>query len=169
MAHAHSPHFDTLEARELLTGSVAAHGHPSPAAAAPLVLEGTLTVNNRAAMSVANLDGSSTTSVPVSGRLAGLGVVRGAWNESTDPYGDYQGPDTIHLRDAQGTFTVVFSNQSPGPAHRAGARTVYYQHNQRVQGGTGAYARARESGTLNLNMNAAHSAVASLTLNSDGA
>ena len=169
MTHAHSPHFDALEARELLTGSVAAHVHPAPAVAAPLVLDGTLTVNNRAAMSVTNMDGSSTTSVPVSGSLAGLGKVRGVWYESVDPYGIYQGPDTIRLRAARGTFTVAFSNQSPGPAHRSGAHTVYYQHNQRVQGGTGAYARARESGTLDLNMNAAHSAVASLTLTSEGA
>ncbi len=168
MSHPHSLHFDALESRELLTGAHAAPAHAAAALTTPLVLQGTLTVNNHAAMSTTNMDGSSTTSVPVSGPLAGLGKVHGVWYESTDGFGNYLGPDLIRLRAARGTFTVAFSNQSPGPAHRTAARTVYYEHNQRVQGGTGPYAGARETGTIDLNMNAAHSAVQSLTLNSSG-
>jgi hypothetical protein len=170
MNRVHSLRFEALEARRLLTGSLAVAAHAAPAAvAAPLVLQGTLTVNHHAATSTMNLDGSSTISAPVSGPLAGLGKVRGVWYESRDSFGNYQGPDLIRLRNAQGTFNVAFSNQTPGPAHPTGHHTVYYQHNQRVQGGTGAYAGARESGSINVNMNASHSAVESLTLNTAGA
>ena len=90
-------------------------------------------------MTNTNLDGGYTTSVPVSGQLNGLGKVHGVWYESTDQFGDYLGPDTITLRGAQGGFTIAFSNASPGPAHKNG-HTVYYQHAQRFDGGSGAYA-----------------------------
>lgn len=170
MTRAHSLQFEALEGRELLSGAhAAAHrarAHAAPAiAGAPLVLDGTLTVNNRAASTDTNLNGGYTTSVPVSGQLNGLGQVRGVWYESTDAYGQYTGPDTITLRDAQGGFTIGFSNASPGPAHKNG-HTVYYQHAQHTISGSGAYAGSTEIGSINLNENRAHTAVVSLTLSS---
>jgi hypothetical protein len=168
MKRVHSLRFESLEGRELLSGAHAA-AHPARShtavAAGPLVLDGTLTVNNRAALTNTNLDGGYTTSVPVSGSLSGLGEVHGVWYESTDQFGDYLGPDTITLRGAQGGFTIAFSNATPGPAHKDG-HNVYYQHVQRFDGGSGAYARATESGTIDLNENAAHTQVASVTLSS---
>jgi hypothetical protein len=171
MKRVHSLHFEALEGRELLSRAHAAVAHAArvhatPAiAGAPLVLDGTLTVNNHAASTDTNLDGGYTTSVPVSGQLSGLGEVRGVWYESTDQFGDYLGPDTITLRSAQGSFTIAFSNASSGPAHKIG-HTVYYQHAQHAVSGSGAYAGTTESGSINLNENAAHTRVVSVTLNS---
>lgn len=176
MRRVHCLGFDALEARELLsrthhaaTRATMAH-HAKPAvAAAPMVLDGTLTVNNHAAITNTNLDGGMTTSVPISGQLGAAGQVHGIWNESTDSFGNYMGPDTITLHGSQGSFTVAFSNASPGPAHRTGPHAVYYQHAMRIEGGTGAYAGHTGSGSIDLNMNAAHTAVQSITLNAHGA
>jgi hypothetical protein len=112
-----------------------------------------------------NTDGSSTTTVPVSGPFGALGEVRGTWNESTDPYGDYQGPDVLRLHDSKGSFVLTFNNQNPGPAHPYGHGTVYYEHTQRLYTGTGAYARATESGTIEIVANTAKTTVESLVLN----
>jgi hypothetical protein len=175
MNRAHSLRFDTLEARELLSGVRAARTHAAGAHAAPasvgapLVLAGTLTADQHAATTTMNMDGGYTSSVPVSGQLSGLGQVHGVWSESTDVYGQYLGPDTVTLHGSQGSFTMAFSNATPGPAHRTGPHSVYYRHAQRLSGGTGAYARAKESGTIDLNLNASHSTVESLTLISKGA
>jgi hypothetical protein len=170
MKRAHSLQFEALEGRELLSGAhAAAHAaHAArakahPAAAGPLTFNGTLTVNNKQAMTDTNLDGGYTTSVPVSGQLSGVGAVHGVWYESTDQFGDYLGPDTITLRGSQGSFTIAFSNATSGPAHKNGS-AVYYQHAQKFDGGSGAYAGASESGSIDLNENAAHTAVVSVTL-----
>jgi hypothetical protein len=167
--------FDSLESRELLSRAHGALGHAArahaqarPAAAAPLTLSGTLTVVGRAGTTSPNLDGGYTTSMPVKGQLDGLGAVHGVWSESTDSLGNYLGPDTVTLRDAQGAVTVAFSDAMPGPAHSSGPHAVYYQHAQHVLGGSGAYAGAVESGTIDLNMNAAHTTVVSMTLNTSG-
>jgi hypothetical protein len=133
------------------------------------VLDGTLTADNHAAATTTNLDGGYTNSVPVSGQLSELGQVHGVWSESTDAYGNYLGPDTVTLHGSQGSFTVAFSNATPGPAHRTGPHSVYYRHAQRLSSGSGAYAKAKESGTIDLNMNASHTTVESLTLTSKGA
>ena len=168
MNHVHSLRFEALEARELLSGAHAARAHArSAAVGAPLVLEGTLTANNRAASTNMNMDGGYTTSVPVSGQLSGVGQVHGLWYESTDEYGDYLGPDTVTLNGSQGSFTIAFSNATSGPAHKNG-RTVFYQHAQRLDGGSGAYAGATEKGSIDLNMNPKHTTVVSMTLNSQG-
>jgi hypothetical protein len=165
MKRVHSLTFESLEGRELLSGARAAHAaRAHPAAAGPLMLDDTLTVNNKQAITNTNLDGGDTTSVPVSGQLTGVGAVHGVWYESTDAYGDYMGPDTITLHGSQGSFTIAFNNGSPGPAHKDGT-TVYYQHAQKFDGGSGAYAGATESGSIDLNENARHTAVASITLN----
>lgn len=163
-----SLHFEPLEGRQLLSG---AHAHAGRAAAspatapAPLVLSGTLTVDNKQATTNSNMYSGYTTYAPVSGQLSGVGRVHGIWYESTDQFGDYLGPDTITLHGAKGSFTIAFSNASSGPAYKDG-KTVYYQHAQKALGGSGAYAGETESGTIDLNENRAHTAVASMTLSS---
>ncbi len=80
-------------------------------------------------------------------------------------HGGYVGPDTITLHGAGGAISIAFNDGTPGPAHRAGPHSVYYQHPLRIQGGTGGYAGYTGSGTIDLNMNAAHTEVESITLN----
>ena len=164
-------HFEPLEGRQLLSGtharaSHAGRAHASPAtAAAPLVFSGTLTVDNKQAATNTNMYSGYTTSVPVVGQLSGVGHVHGVWFESTDQFGNYLGPDTVTLHGAKGSFTIAFSNASSGPAHKDG-KTVYYQHAQHAISGSGAYAGATESGTIDLNENRQHTAVTSITLSS---
>ena len=124
MSRVHSLGFEALESRELLSRAHpaiahAAKDHARPAAVgAPLVLSGTLTVNNRAATTNQNLDGGYTNSVPVSGQLSGLGQVSGVWYESTDSYGDYLGPDTITLHARRGASPSHSATRPPGPPTR---------------------------------------------------
>lgn len=162
MRRNHGLCFDFLETRTLL--SRLHHVPASAGPSVPLVLDGTLTVNNSSPMTTENDDGSTTTSVPVKGQLGSLGVVRGYWNESVDEYGDYLGPDTLQLRTAKGTFLVAFGDASPGPVHRQGKGDVFYQHAQRVYSPTGAYKGDAESGTIDLVMNRSQTLVASLRL-----
>lgn len=169
MNRVRTPHLEPLEGRRLLSGAHArvahAHVHAHPAVtAAPLVFSGTLAVNTHASTSQSNQNGGLTTVAPVSGQLAGLGHVHGVWFESSDQFGNYMGPDTITLHTAQGGFTIAFSNASSGPAHRSG-HTVYYQHAQHSVSSSGAFAKASETGAINLNENASHTQVVSLTLN----
>jgi hypothetical protein len=170
MSRVHSLHFEALESRELLSTAHPAAAHAAKAhtkaavATVPLVLNGTINVNNGEALSDENMDGGYTTTVPVSGQLGALGQVTGMWYESSDEYGDYLGPDTITLHTSQGAFTIAFNNGSSGPAHRTGPHSVYYQHKLQIEGGTGAYSGDTGSGTIDLNMNAAHTLVQSITL-----
>ncbi len=156
MSHARLLFFESLEARKLLssTHAVAAHARPA-VAATPLVLNGTLTVDNKAASTMMNDDGSTTTSIPVSGQISTLGKVHGTWNESADQYGDYEGPDTIQLRGAKGLIVVAFSNANPGTAIHNGNSSLSYDHPQIVEGGTRAYSRGIESGSIMLTTNPA--------------
>jgi hypothetical protein len=165
MRHARFLDFDALEGRKLLTRAhhVAAH-HPHAAAAVALVLDGTLAANQKAAVTSMNADGSTMVSVPVAGVLAGLGQVRGFWNQSTDSFGEYLGPDTLQIRDARGAFVVVFNNANPVRPQRTAAGLVFRPLPQRVHGGAGAYAHATETGTIQVTSNPARAA-ASLTLN----
>lgn len=87
------------------------------------MLNGTLTVDYKAATMDMNADGSSTTVVPVSGRLGTLGVVHGDWNQTIDSYGDYEGPDTIQLRDPKGTFVIAFNDGTPGKTYKTAQGT----------------------------------------------
>ena len=168
MRRIRSLRFDVLETRMLLSKAhVAMTG--AVAGGAPLVLEGKLTVDTKAASTSMNTDGSTTTTEPVAGRLGALGVVHGVWNESVDSYGDYLGPDTLRLHTPNGAFVLTFNNQSPGPAHAAGRGTVYYQHVQRLYAGNGAYAGDSESGTIKLFTNHARTNVVSLELSSGSA
>ena len=68
MNHVRSLFFESLEGRRLLSNAHVNAAHAKPAVVAtPLVLSGTLTVDNKAASTVMNEDGSTTTSIPVSG------------------------------------------------------------------------------------------------------
>ncbi len=176
MSQRHSLHFEALETRELLSTVHAARAHAAArprahhaaVAAIPLVLNGTLTLNSKQAVSSPNLSGGMTLSVPVSGQLGSLGVVHGTWYESSDSMGNYSGPDMINLRSSQGSFTVSFNNGTPGPAHSSGNGTVYYQHTQHAGSGTGAFTGQKETGTIDTNMNHAHTTVESITLSTKG-
>jgi hypothetical protein len=169
MKRVHSLRFETLETRQLLSTAHAAvaHGaHAARAAAVPLVLNGTLTVNNNPALASinTNVDGSMTTSVPVSGQLGTLGQVHGVWNQTVDQFGDYEGPDTLVLRNSKGSFGVAFNDQSAKPTVAKAHGALSYEHAQVVLGGNGAYARATESGSIEATSNAARTEIVSLTL-----
>jgi hypothetical protein len=166
MKHVHSLRFETLEARQLLSSAPIAVAHAARAVAAPLVLNGTLTVDNNSSgsTSTVNADGSTTTSVLVAGRLGALGQVRGFWNHTEDAYGNYEGPDTLHLRDSKGTFIVAFDNAGSSGAHAKVGGDISYEHPQQAGSGTGAYARASERGSIEVTSNAARTHVVSLAL-----
>ena len=117
--------FDALEERKLLSGARHVTAHAKPAVGTtPLVLNGTLTVVNTDQTTTEDEDGDVTTSTPVVGQLGILGKVHGIWNESADEFGGYEGPDTIQLRTAKGTFIVAFSEQNTSSVHHlAGARS----------------------------------------------
>lgn len=157
---------ESLEGRRLLSGAHAAHARAHPADAGPLSVSGTLTVNNKQAMTTTNYDYGYTTEVPVSGTLVGIGKVRGNWVESTDQTGDMAAPDTVTLKSAQGSFTIAFSNANQVPASKSGS-TVYYQHPQKLISSSGAFAGDTESGAIDLNENARHTQVVSITLSGD--
>ncbi len=167
MAHSRSLRFDfdTLETRRLLSASHVAAHHPKAAtAAAPLVLNGTLTVDNKVSSSMMNFDGSTTISTPVSGQLATLGAVHGTWLDGTDQYGDDLGTNILQLHAASGSVTIAFSDLTPGKIHHVAGGGMYTVHPQRLQAGTGAYHGTSESGSIEMTTNAARSVVQSFTL-----
>ena len=169
MSRVHPLRFDALEARELLTAARAAAARARPAiVAAPVVLDGTLAVNDRAASMIENADGTSTVSVPVSGPLGPLGEVRGVWNETVDTFGDITGLDALRLRNAKGTLVVAFDNETPGKPQPGAKGTVFVEDLQRVFSGTGAYARATETGSIEIVSNAARTVVKDLSLHTRG-
>ena len=164
MRHVHSIRFEPLEARKLLSAAKVAAAHPAPAG--PVALVGTLSVDARDATATMNPDGSTTTSMAVAGQLDALGKVRGVWNEKTDAFGDVLAPDVLRLRDPKGTIVVTFNNQTPGAAHKLGRNVIFHPHAQRIFSGTGAYAGATETGTVQIVSNATETVVKSLVLNS---
>jgi hypothetical protein len=166
MRHVRNLGFDCLEGRRLLSRLHSNLARPPRAAAVPLVLDGTLTVNNRASTSMMNFDGGSSNSVPVSGKLGALGQVRGTWNETVDQYGAPTGLDTLRLRGPQGGVVIAFNDTNPGRPHPVGHGAVYYEHAQTLVAGSRAYARATESGSIDLTTNNARSQVVSITLKS---
>jgi hypothetical protein len=169
MKRSHSLRFEALEGRQLLSTSrlaLADHPHVTRALAGPIVLDGTLLVNNNpnAVITTTNADGSSTTATQVSGQLTSMGHVRGIWSESVDTYGNYSGPDTLLLRNPKGSILIAFNNQNPTRAAAHVPDGATYEHPQRVFGGSRAYAGASETGTIVLTTNRARAAVVSLTL-----
>ena len=168
MKHVHSLRFESLEARQLLSRAhvLVAVAHAARPPATPVVLNGTLTVDNNpnATTTTTNEDGSMTTSVPVAGQLGALGQIHGIWDETVDSFGDYEGPDTLTLHASNGTFAVAFNNEnSPRAGVKVGS-AMRYEHPQIVLGGDGAYAQASESGTIELTTNAARTQIVSMTL-----
>ncbi len=164
--------FDALETRELLSLAHAPREHHARERAHPaatstsLPLDGVLTAHTNAKNETENNAGGVTSSVPVSGQLSSLGQVKGDWYESSGSTG-YIGPDTITLHGAKGAIALAFNNGTPGPTHRAGPDSVFYQHPLKIQGGTGSYAGYMGTGTIDLNMNATHTEVESITINAE--
>jgi hypothetical protein len=160
---------ESLEGRRLLSNVhvIAAHAKPA-VVATPLELSGTLTVENKAVSTTMNDDGSTTTSIPVSGQIGTLGNVRGVWDETADQFGDYEGPDTIQLRGAKGMVVIAFSKANPGPAYHNANGSVSYKHPQIFDGGTRAYSRGTESGSIVLTTNVSRKSIESMTLTTTG-
>ncbi len=152
MKHVRSFGFEALETRMLLSrGHVAtAHHARAVAAPAPVVLDGTLSVDSGAAVVEMDDEGDSITETPVSGQLGALGEVHGVWDETFDEYGDYLGPDTIELHNAKGTIVIGFNDQAEMHVHKVAHGSVSYEYAQRFITGAGAYARASETGTIDL-------------------
>jgi hypothetical protein len=164
MSQARSLCFDALEERKLLSrGHVVAHVRHAPVAV-PLVISGTLTVSTKGSTTTMDEQGDTTTSTPVSGQLGALGNFRGIWNESDDTEGDYEGPDTIQLHNAKGSFIIAFNADNPGQQHREAGGILQYDHSQILYSGKGAYARGKESGSIALTTNAARSIVETMTI-----
>ncbi len=165
MSHVRALGFDALEVRKLLSGTHVAHSHTTAMIpATPVVLNGTLTVDNNAATSTTNVDGSTTTSTPVAGRLGALGKVRGLWNQTVDEFGDLDGPNVLRLALPKGSLIVTFNTLNPVKAHPGSHGTFYYPRAQQVFSGTGAYAGATESGMIDVTTNHTKSEVTSLVL-----
>jgi hypothetical protein len=167
MSHVRALSFDALEARKLLTQSHIAAPHTTPMiVAAPVVLDGTLAVDNNLATSNTNADGSSTSSTPVAGNLGALGKVRGVWNENQDEFGDPTGVDVLRLHTSKGSLIITFDTLNVVKAHAAPHGAVYYQRAQQFYSGTGAYTHATESGMIDLTTNHSRTQIVSLTLTS---
>ncbi len=164
MRRDHCPRFDALEGRRLLSKIHVASS--SATIAKPVVITGTLTVNMKEASATQNADGSTTSTVAVSGRLGSYGKVRGTWNETYDNFGAYSGPDWIQLRtnSPKGSFIIAFNNQDSGSATPIGHGIGMYQHAQHVYDGTGAFAKATESGSIEVLQKNSTKTVESLVL-----
>jgi hypothetical protein len=163
MRHVHCPGFDALESRKLLTKA-----HPL-APAVVLALSGTLAVDNNASYVTEDAEGDTTTTTPVAGVLGTLGKVRGLWNKTFDAYGDYLGPDTLQLHNTHGTFVIAFDTTNPGKVRRLGRGIITYQIPQHVRSGTLAYARASESGSIELFGDTSKTLVDKMTLSAGSA
>jgi hypothetical protein len=168
---AHAFSFDALEDRKLMTAAHrVAKPHTTPMIiGTPLVLNGTLAVDNNLASSMNNPDGSTTTSTPVAGNLSSLGKVEGVWNSTVDEFGDIDGPNVLRLANAKGSVIITFNTANAAKAHSAGHGSVYYARAQKLYTGTGAYAGATESGMLDMTSNDSKSEIESLTLKSANA
>jgi len=142
--------FNSLEARKLLTVAHVAAIHP----VTPVNLGGTLTVNVNNSAQSQNLDGSWTTSVPVSGTLDGYGKVKGYWATSIDQFGNYRAPDSIELqlpsKKTKGSLTIDFNNHNTGKPTKVSPTLGFYQHAQHLASGSGLFAHTSESGSIEL-------------------
>lgn len=166
MRHARPLSVEGLEDRELMSAVHRVRPHIKPAAVpVSLVLDGTLKVDNPAANTSQDDYGDMITTTPVSGQLGSMGAVKGSWSTGVDSMGDYLGPDTLVVHNAQGSVEIEFNDQEHGKPKRAADGSAYYQVPQVLIKGTGAYARASERGTLNLTTNPGHTAMVSITFN----
>ena len=165
MRHARNPVFDDLEGRQLL--STVHHAALPQDTAGPLELDGTLTVDARAAKVSLDDFGDQTTETPVSGVLGGLGLVHGTWDESADINGAYLGPDTIRLHNSRGSFVIEFDDTTFGQGIPTAQGRVYDVAHQQLQEGTGAFVRASEAGLIRQTTDAKETTVESFTLTSN--
>jgi hypothetical protein len=161
MRRNHSPCFDALEAKKLLTTA-----HVAAASPLPVDLGGTLSVNVNDSAQSQNIDGSWTTSVPVSGVLGAFGKVKGSWDTTIDAYGNYEGPDqlTLQSKTPKGSFTIAFNNVNTGKPTKVSSTLGFYQHGQHLASGSGAFAHATEDGSIELMDNLKKGDVTSLVL-----
>lgn len=162
------PVVEGLEGRRLLTAARPAVPMVHAAVVTPLVLTGTLAANAKAATITADQYGDRVVAVPVAGVLGNVGRVRGTWTATTDPYGNRYGPNTLALKDAQGTFTVTFDPSRPTKGFKATTKAASAPFAQHVHGGTKGHAHATEAGLIVLNKDAAGKVVRGMTLTSDG-
>jgi len=170
MSHRRALGFDALEGRTLLSGSRVAVHHSTPMiAATPVVLDGTLAVDNNSANITTNPDGTSISSTPVAGRLGALGKVRGVWNVGLDTFGDTTGVNALRLHAPKGSLVISFSTVNTVKPHPAARGAVYYPRAQQLVAGTGAYAKATESGMIDLTTNPGRKQTVSLALMSTNA
>jgi hypothetical protein len=167
----HSPRFDDLEARKLLTKAHIVAVHAAHAVvAAPLNLNGTLLVDNNpnATTSTTNPDGSTTVAVEVTGQLGAAGAVQGFWTETYDSMGDNAGVDVLRLHNAKGSLILEFNVANPGRAMPAGRGAVFHEYAQKLFDATGAFAGTTEGGSIELITNRAQSIIATLSLHTKG-
>ena len=167
MSHVRALGFDALEVRKLLTAAHVAAPHTTPMiVATPVVLDGTLTVDNNQVDSTTNADGSSTSSTPVAGRLGALGKVRGVWNENRRRVRRHPPASTsCDLHAAKGSLIITFNTANTAvKPHPAAHGAVYYPCAQQVYSGTGAYSGATESGMIDLTTNHGRNQIVSLVL-----
>ena len=166
MKQTHFIVFDILESRQLQSTVHLPMAHPARVLAAPLVLDGTLSVNTKsnAISPTMNPDGSSTMSVAVAGQLGALGPVHGVWYENQDSFGKLPGTRHAAAPRREGNDHNRVQQCEPVTRHAKVRGAVNYEHTQRFYSGTGAYARASESGTIELTTNAAQTHVVSMTL-----
>ncbi|HWE39490.1 MAG TPA: hypothetical protein VG406_23265 [Isosphaeraceae bacterium] len=155
--------FEGLEGRMLLSRGHHARVHVA-AVAPPLMLDGTLAVNNGGAATTMNPDGSTTTVTAVSGTLGTLGAVHGTWDVTVDSSGNNVGPDTMRVRNASGSVLLAFDELSPGPIHRVKHGPASMEHGLQVVGGTGAYAHASGIAAITMTTNNARTGIVSLAI-----
>ncbi len=166
MTRSRSLQFEPLEVRKLLSRAHLAVANGTVADfATPVNLDGGLAVVNRAAVVIPNNDGSTTSETPVSGMLGSLGKVRGIWFETVNSLVHYQGPDTIRLRNSKGTMVLAF-NDLNSLRVSSPVQNTSYTYFQMGYGGSGAYAKVSESGSLEVVLNPAKTAVTSMVLQS---
>jgi hypothetical protein len=165
MRHVRSLQFDALEGRQLLSHS-GATAATSATGYTPLVLDGTLMVDQKAAQSNMNADETMTTTAPVAGRLGTLGKVTGSWIETTNTLGAVENPDILRLHDSKGSLIILFNNTNTGKPTVISKGTSYFQHVQDLYVGTRAFAQAAENGTIQVVTSAKQQSVTSLVLTS---
>jgi hypothetical protein len=166
MKHVRSLRLESLEARQMLSGTGLSAASTAPVPATQLVLNGTLKVDygpHKSLLQV-NPDSSKTRSVQVIGQLGTMGKVHGVWHESVDVYGNYDGPDTLQLSNPNGSIIIAFFNQNSPRGVAKLARGKSYVHTQLIAGGTGAYAGAAENGSITLSTSTVGSRVVSISL-----
>jgi hypothetical protein len=171
MRQSRSLGFDDLETRKLLSKIHHPAAEPkAKAAAAPaavpmaLNLNGTLLVDMKAASQSQDEDDDTTTTVPVSGTLGSMGKVHGEWNESVDEFGDYLGPDTIEFANSQGTYTISFNSANLKNAHKVGKESIFPTLAQELDGATGIYAKASETGSIQVTLNPSKGVAETMTI-----